>query len=249
MRPMRIKCIACEVLSRGIYYYASQSPHVIDVELLKHGLHERSHELRQILQAKIDEASSQSYEVITLAYGLCGQATAGLIARQIPVVIPRAHDCITLFLGSRSIYQQQFEKCPGTYWYAADYVERNDGNGTALSMGSASETDLQATYQEYVQKYGQDNADYLMEVMGGWQKHYQRAAYIDHGFAGSEMVEERARSEAEHRGWSYECIAGDLVLLRKLLQGDWGEDFLVVPPGQTTSMSYDDEILNTRPEE
>jgi len=46
-------------------------------------------------------------------------------------------------------------------------------------MGSGSDVDLQNVYAQYIQKYGQDNADYLMEVMGAWQQHYQRAAYVD----------------------------------------------------------------------
>ncbi len=33
------------------------------------------------------------------------------------LVIPRAADCITLFLGGRARYQQQFSDHPGTYWY------------------------------------------------------------------------------------------------------------------------------------
>ena len=128
-----------------------------------------------------------------MGYGLCGQATAGLIARSIPIVIPRAHDCITLFLGSRDSYQYQFVNYPGTYWYADDYIERSDGQGGALSLGSGSVTGLDKTYEEYVAKYGVDNADYLMEVLGGWQKHYKRAAYIDLGVADGREVEDKAK--------------------------------------------------------
>ena len=47
-------------------------------------------------------------------------------ARDIPVVLPRAHDCITLFLGARERYAEQMEG-PATYWYVADQLERNDG--------------------------------------------------------------------------------------------------------------------------
>ena len=70
-----------------------------------------------------------------MGYGLCGQATAGLTAAGLPVVVPRAHDCITLFLGSRREYQHQFEDFPGTYWYAQDYVERDDGSGRRACAG------------------------------------------------------------------------------------------------------------------
>jgi hypothetical protein len=184
-----------------------------------------------------------------LAYGLCGQATAGLVARGAPLVIPRAHDCITLFLGSRERYNEQFLSQPGTYWYTLDYLERRQDSATSLSLGLGSDTDLQAVYEEYVQKYGQDNADYLMEVMGAWQKHYQRAVYIDLGSVMAVSLSRKA-AEASRRGWAFERMAGDLVLIRRLIQGEWGDgetgDFLILQPGQAMRMTYDENIIGCR---
>jgi hypothetical protein len=106
---------------------------------------------------------------------------------------------------------------------------------------------MDKTYAEYVQKYGQDNADYLMEVMGAWQSHYQRAVYIDLGVGNGSAVEAQAQAEASRRGWAFERMAGDLVLIRRLIQGDWGDgetgDFLILQPGQALSMTYDDNII------
>jgi Protein of unknown function (DUF1638) len=240
----RYLCISCEVLARPLYLVAARSPHIIDIELLQKGLHNTPISLRQHLQEVVDRAVG--YDAILLGYGLCGQATAGLTARDAPLVLPRAHDCITLFLGSRERYMQQFNDYPGTYWYAQDYIEREDGSGAALSMGSGSDTDLQAVYDEYVQKYGKDNADYLMEVMGAWQQHYRRAAYIDMGVADGAAVETRAQAEAARRGWVFDRLTGDLVLIRRLLEGDWKEDFLLVPPGQQVIMTYDDGVVDCR---
>jgi Protein of unknown function (DUF1638) len=240
----RYLCISCEVLARPLYLVAARSPHIIDIELVQKGLHNTPVSLRQRLQVAVDRATG--YDAILLGYGLCGQATAGLTARDAPLVLPRAHDCITLFLGSRERYMQQFNDYPGTYWYAQDYIEREDGSGAALSMGSGSDTDLQAVYDEYVQKYGKDNADYLMEVMGAWQQHYRRAAYIDMGVADGAAVEARAQAEAARRGWVFDRLTGDLVLIRRLLEGDWKEDFLLVPPGQQVIMTYDDGVVDCR---
>jgi hypothetical protein len=210
---------------------------------MKYGLHRRPADLRARLQAKVDAAQGQGYDAVGLIYGLCGQATAGLRAGQVPLIIPRAHDCITLFLGGRDRYRQQFEDYPGTYWYAHDYLERDDGTGASLSAGSGSDEDMQKVYDGYVEKYGQDNAAYLMEVMGAWQSHYQRAVYVDMGVADGSRVEARAQAEAARRGWTFERIAGDLVLVRRLLAGDWGDDFLTVPPGQEIKMAYDENVV------
>lgn len=257
----RYLCITCEVLARPVYLCAATSSHLLDVELLKRGLHNQPFDLRSKLQTRIDEAENQGYDGILLVYGLCGQATAGLVARSIPIIIPRAHDCITLFLGSRARYQDQFENYPGTYWYSQDYIERDDGSGTTLSMGSGADTDLQAVYTEYVEKYGKENADYLMEVMGAWQKHYRRAVYIDLGIGDGSQVEKKAQEEAARRGWTFERMAGDIILIRELLEGNWqaaetqtmqypqtgSQDrnpFLLIPPGKKVIMTYDDKVID-----
>ena len=105
---MRLGCIGCEVLARAIYLCAARSPHIVDVELLQRGLHNVPNDLRAQLQASIDSSAGQGYDAIVMTYGLCGQATAGLTAPGVPLVVPRAHDCITLFLGSQEHYQEQF---------------------------------------------------------------------------------------------------------------------------------------------
>jgi hypothetical protein len=133
-----------------VYLCAAQSPHIVDVELLRLGLHDEPAYLRDQLQTRIDASTGQGYDAIVLAYGLCGLATAGLMARDIPLVMPRAHDCITLFLGDRARYKDQFENNPGTYWYALDYIERKDGSGTALGLGSNTGTNIHAEYDAYV---------------------------------------------------------------------------------------------------
>jgi hypothetical protein len=245
---MRLKCISCEVLARPIYLSAAQSPHIIDVELVQRGLHNTPDILRSRLQEMIDSTRGRGYDTVhydavLLAYGLCGKATHGLTAVDVPMVIPRAHDCITLFLGSRERYKDQFENKPGTYWYAQDYIERDDGSGSALSLGSGSDIQLQEVYEEYVEKYGKDNADYLMQVMGAWQSHYQRAAYIEMGVGDGTAVESRAQAEAVRRGWTFERIAGDMVLIRRLVFGDWEKDFLILQPGQKIAMTFDENVI------
>jgi hypothetical protein len=240
---VRLLCLSCEVLARPLYLCAARSPHIVDIELFAKGLHNEPADLRARLQARIDAVSGAPYDAIVMGYGLCGQATAGLTARGLPIVIPRAHDCITLFLGSRESYEYQFTNFSGTYWYAHDYIERSDGSGGALSLGSGSTTGLDKTYEEYVAKFGKENADYLMEVLGGWQKHYKRAAYIDIGVADGSAVEAKAQAEAERRGWTFDRVAGDLVLIRRLIDGDWEGDFLVLKPGEHVTMTYDEDVI------
>jgi hypothetical protein len=240
---MKIKCIGCEALARLLYYCAAESEHIVDIKLLKIGLHDTPEQLRSQLQQEINSTPEGDHDTIALAYGLCGQATVGLRAKDIPIVVPRAHDCITLFLGGRKRYQEEMHNCPGTYWYASDYIERNESHSTTLSLGSELDTNVRDLYQHYIEKYGAENADFLMETTGAWQNHYQRAVYIDMGIGDGKAVKTEAENEANTRGWRFENVKGDLTLIQRLLSGDWQEDFLIVKPGNQISMSYDNDVM------
>ena len=241
---MKIKAITCNALARPAYWCASQSPHIVDIELVQFGLHNQADNLRSLLQEKIK--TSTGYDAVVLVYGLCGQSTAGLRAGNVPLVIARCHDCITLFLGSRERYNDQFINFPGTYWYSQDYIERAEPGNTALAIGSGTDggSGIQGTYEEYVEKYGVDNADYLMEVMGAWQQHYKRAAYLDMGIGDSSSIAATAQAEATRRGWTFDRVEGNLILIRRLLWGDWDPaDFLILQPGQQIQITYGEDII------
>jgi hypothetical protein len=52
------------------------------------------------------------YDAVAFGYAPCGSGIVGLTARSIPVVAPRAHDRITLFMGSHQRYADYFlDKC------------------------------------------------------------------------------------------------------------------------------------------
>jgi hypothetical protein len=252
---LRLRCVGCEVLARSIYLCAARSPHVVDVALLRRRLHDTPATLREQVQAEIDAAdvANPPYDAITLAYGLCGGAMAGVRPARVPLVLPRAHDCITLLLGSRGRYEREFTADPGTYWYTADYLERSraDEYGAEtglLGVGASSEGELERAYAEYVARFGKDNADYLIEVTGAWRAHYDRAVFLDMGIGDEGQAMRRARTEAEWRGWRFERMAGELLLIRRLLDADWDGDFLVVEPGQSLAMSYGADIVSAKDE-
>lgn len=251
---MRLKVLSCEVLARELYYCAATSPHIIDIQMLRRGLHDTPDALRAEIQRQIDDISQGKSstsitrpDAICLGYALCGNSLAGVVARDIPLVLPRAHDCITLYLGSRTRYQEEFTGHPGTYYYAMDYIERVDGSGGSLvPLGTTNDARRKEVYEEYVQKYGQENADYLLEVMGGWNAHYNRAAFIDLGVGDPSAVEGKARQEAAAKGWTFDRLLGNLVLIRKLTHGQWDDGFLQVPPGGTIEVSYDSSVVGCR---
>ena len=248
---MRLQFIVCDMLMLPVEHLAESSAHELVLTDLSASLHVEPLPLRDRIQEEIDriEAEDPDADAIILGYGLCGGATAGLLARTKPLVLPRAHDCATIFLGSRERYQQEHETTPGTYWFTEDNVKR----GSALKgwlLGDASRSDgMSATYQEYIEKYGQENADYLMEALGEWQSHYERGAFIETGLAEDDTAREAARKESEMRGWRFESILSDLTLIERLMNGEWDKDFVVIQPGETLVMSYDDDVVKAVPAE
>ena len=247
-RQRKLLVIACDVVARPVYLCAARSPEVVDIRLLARGLHNEPVKLRDILQREIDGVE-RGYDAVVLGYGLCGGATAGIEARSLPVVLPRAHDCITLFLGARERYASEFSAAT-TYWYVHDQVERNQGyNASSVGLGVSgdSDEDMEALRAEYVEKYGEDNADYLMEVMGAWKTHYQRAAFVGLGVSDERASVTYAQEQADRRGWAFDQVEGSMLLLRKLVHGEWDEDFLVLQPGERLAMSWDEAIVKAVP--
>ena len=243
---MRLKVIACNALSREVYFSAAQSPHVVDVELLDRSLHEEPDRLRLAVQAVIDRTDSAAYDAIALGLALCSNAAASLVASSKPLVLPRAHDCITLMLGSRKRYNARFRDNPGTYYYTAGWIERAGPDKERVTVEGKEARER--IFREYVDKFGEENALYLMDVLHSWHKNYNRAVFISSPVPELRVVEgpakERAQRIAAEHGWAYEEAEGDLSLFRKLVFGEWNDDeFLVIPPGQRIEPSFDDLVV------
>ena len=242
---MKIKLISCEALAREFYFAAAISPHVIDSELLPFGLHNTPDELRATIQASIDSAQGKGYDAIILGYGLCSRGTAEIRARSIPIAIIRMHDCITAFLGSRQRYSTEFGAHPGTYYYSPGWIERKEGD---MEQGFTDIHDqyYAERYREYVEKYGEDNAKFLIEQEQQWYTNYTRAVFIDMGIGATENYREFTQNLAKGHGWEYSELDGDMSLIKKLANGDWeSEDFLLVQPGQMVMESFDELVLKS----
>jgi hypothetical protein len=244
------KVIACEIALREICHVAAQSPHLVDLEFLTQGYHDVPAQGRDEIQRRIDAVPAGRYDAILIGYGLCSNILTGLHCAHTPLVIPRAHDCITLFLGSKERYQELFEAKPGAYYYTSGWLEcvRRRGVG-ALQQGttympSNFKVAADATYAQWVEKYGEEQAQYLREVMGGWAASYNAGVLIDFDFTRQLGLREQVERICADQSWRYEELPGDLSLFRRWLAGEWNEeDFLVVPPGQSVEPSHDSGVI------
>ncbi|MEI6514506.1 MAG: DUF1638 domain-containing protein [bacterium] len=230
----RYHLVACHVLWRELCYFASLSPHFFTFHWMKQGLHNTPELLKAELQKAVDSAPDEC-DAVLLGYGLCSNGAAGVVARNKRLVIPRAHDCITLFLGSKERYRAYFDSHPGTYWYTPGWIE------CSVQPGKDRHELLR---REYVEKYGEDNADYLMEMEQGWMKEYNNAAYVDLGIGDASRFKEYTRECARWLGWRCDELEGEPSLVREFVNGQWEPArFLVVEPGQSIVASHDESIV------
>lgn len=243
---MRLKIIACKVLSRELALLTAFSNHYLDITTLRQGLHNTPDELRASLQKEIDLIDagqdvhsatpqySEDFSAILLGYGLCCNGLVGLSSKRYPLIVPRAHDCITLFLGSREKYQEYFDSHRGVYWYNRGWLENTPMPG---------EKRYHTTRATYAEHYGEDNADYLMEMEQGWLKEYQWCTFVDWPEFDNASFKKETKDNADFLGWHYDEIQGDKALLERFISGKWEDDFLIVPPGKSLCPSYDSSII------
>jgi hypothetical protein len=216
LNPDTCKLIACATV---IEEMRPLMPPQLSYEVLDFGLHSNPERLHKALQSAIDAASS-SIDTILLGFGMCAKATVGLKAGNRTIVIPKADDCITIFLGSVAHYHQQQRDEPGTLYLTKGWIE--------------SGTPLDEQREIMARKYGEEKAGFLFKKM---LQGYKRLVFIDTG--NYELGQYRSRSQkiAERLGLRYEEIKGDSTLVKALLNGSWDGDFVVVPPGHTVALS------------
>ena len=249
------KFIGCEIVYREACYLAAVCPHQVDVEFLRKGLHdlERGEMLAKV-QATIDAVdASRQYDAILLGYARCNDGLVGVTARELPLVIPRAHDCITFFFGSRAKYKDYFDAHPGTYYMSSGWAERDNFQMGGYShpaygkQGVMGKLGLAEPYEKMVEKYGKENADFILESLGDWTSNYSRMAYIEMGVSDESGLVEQAKARAARHNWQFETCRGDMSLLARLFAGDWNEDFVIIPPGRSLAAKNDDMVLEVAP--
>jgi hypothetical protein len=232
--------IACRVLESELAVLTREAPHLVRQEFLALGLHERPAQLRTALADALARAEADpAVEAVVLAYGLCGLATAGLAPRRCPLVIPRAHDCITLLLGSRERYAACMRAEPGTYWFSPGWLR------AGRNIGPERDASL---LLEYTGRYGAGPAADLVAFERECLAHHTCGAYVDLGLGDHRDDLRQVEHCTQAMGWRYVRHAGDPALLRALLHGPWDEArFLTVQPGARIAHAIDDRIVRAVP--
>ena len=256
---LSLKVLACAVAQRELCYLAATAPHLITLEFLPVGHHDDPERGQADLQNRVDAVPPGKFDAILIGYGLCSRMLAGLAARHTRLIIPRAHDCLTFFLGSKERYLEIFQACPGTFFFTAGWLEFNrrktlEQAGLEAFRNAPDEAVqlptpffLGQSWTDLTAKYGEENACYLRETTQHWACNYQTGALIAFDWSASMALGERVQALCQSRGWHYHELPGDLNLLQRWLAGNWDPPaFLEVGPGQTVYPTYDERLIAAR---
>jgi Protein of unknown function (DUF1638) len=243
---MRLKAIACQVLSREMEYVIPRSPHSVELERLTMGLHDLGAAMRSHLQQRIDASDVCGYDALLLGYGLCGRGTDGLCAGRTPMILPRVHDCIGMLMGGHDKYQAYFESHPGVYYRSPGWIEFQSPGQWLQPAEPTSKNMLgeRRTREELVAQYGEENGNYLFEQFSAYRRHYSGLTYISSGIPADGACRILARAEAEREGWAFDEVHGSVALLQSMVDGNWDPaNFLIVPPGATVRAALYDTVV------
>lgn len=101
---------------------------------------------------------------------------------------------------------------------------------------------------QYVELYGEENAEYLMEHQNHWLHNYQNCGYITCPLGDLPEHIEFAKQVSRDFGWTYQEIPGDLAYLSRLINGPWEDDqFLVCPPHSKIEADYTAQKFHSIP--
>ena len=209
---MKSLVIACSIMKDELLRFEGDG---VSFLFLEQSLHRTPQKMRPIIQEEIDKAEEQEWDYIVLSYGLCSNGIVGVKAKVHPIIVPRVHDCIALFLGSCERFIEEHQKEPGTYYLTKGWIE--EGKSPV------------GIYHEYCERYGTETAEWVIREE---LKNYTRIALIDTGLRLLEAHREHALENARFLNLRFEEIKGSPEFFERMVHGMWEKDFILLKPGE-----------------
>ena len=154
-----------------------------------------------------------------LGYGLCSNAVLGLKTEHATLVVPRVDDCIAMMLGSNEAFAAESAKARGSYYVAKAYLDECDT--------------IMSEHEKLIEKRGAERAERMMRLL---LEHYTRIVLINTGRYDVEPYRARMEAFAETFDLTVEEVPGTTRILDALVEGGWGDDFVVAPPGHELTL-------------
>jgi hypothetical protein len=214
-RPAGLKLIACPAVLGELADGATDG---VDIHKLEAQLHLSPERLKAALATAVAEADEPGATIV-LGYGLCSNSVLGLKTEHATLVVPKVDDCIAMMLGSNEAFAAANADEPGSYYIAKAYLEECD---TIVSE-----------HAKLVEKRGAERAEKMMRLL---LQHYTRIVLIDTGRYDVEPYRVRVAGFAEQFDLAVEDVPGTTRILDALVEGGWGDDFVIAPPGHELTL-------------
>lgn len=207
---MNTKLIACKTLGDELRLVMGRLHLDYEIVWIESGLHNTPNKLNKRLQEELD---SISCDRLLTAFGRCGSSLQGLIAGDYEWIIPRVDDCISLLFGSDAAREEYGRQ------NAAIFLTEGWMRG---------ERNIWVEYQHAVEKYGEETAQDISEMMYG---HYRELALLDTGAFPIEKLWNETVCIEEKISLKRKITPATLTYIEKLLTGPWTEEeFYIFPP-------------------
>ena len=215
--------IACAMMEDEIKKVYEEIECHIPIIWVERGFHNTPEKLKKELQRLIEE--HQDVDEILLSFGLCGNGTDGIVSPKARLILPKFDDCINMLL-CRGKRQSRALAKTGSIYMTRGWIQDSESSESILEK-----------YEKYVEEYGEESADAIMEMM---YEHYKKITLIDTKSYDIAPVMEYAKKAAELLELETEVTEGSTDILKQLLMGQWEENFIVREPGESVKASLFD---------
>jgi hypothetical protein len=143
-------------------------------------------------------------------------------------------------MGGKENFLEAFGDILSARWSSTGYFERcHDLNNNFIGTEQLASYKTSAEYMDYVEQYGEENADYIWETMHP-EIETDDVVYIKiDGFEYSDSLE-KYKAEIEKSNKNLKIVNGNISVLKSLINGEWDDKrFLVIPPGKKIAGVYD----------
>lgn len=235
---MKNLAIVCDVMKNEFMKYKEEKENNLDCIFMEQYLHNTPDVMTVKLQEAIDSVD-KSYDKILLGYGLCSNGVVGLKSDTHEILIPKVDDCISLFLGSKKRYLEEFKKDPATYYLCKGWIEYGGDPYRGYLVWTGQENKIPSGWirqkEIYGRRYDNEMAKFLFIEM---MKNYSQITLIDnddleeiHKEYTNNMV--AFMSEILEKEISLKILKGSSEFLEKFVKYQYDEDnFLKFKPGQ-----------------
>ncbi|MBM3707873.1 MAG: DUF1638 domain-containing protein [Actinobacteria bacterium] len=244
---MKNIAVVCDVMKNDFLgIVKSRNINNLDFIFMEQQLHNTPDIMRQKLQEEIDKIDN-SYRNIILGYGLCSNGVAGLTSESSGIIIPKVDDCISLFLGSKEKYLEEFKKDPATYYLCKGWIEYGGDPYRGYLLWTGKEDKIPREWLRGKERYGLRKYDEKTAriLVAELLKNYKRIVLINNN-----NIEEIHRkyvndmitflNEILDRQMIFEEIEGSSSYIEKLASGYWKPDnnFIRINPKEKILQEY-----------